>query len=197
MNVFPGRHLPGDLKQRVVPRGDQRAHADRFVHDQAVYVVTADVDRPGSLMPGRVAGLGHRVIAVVAEHTGHVVDVVFALDEPLARVKALHPCQRGAIALQQVGDAQQQSAPLKHRRAGPWAGIEGRPGSCDGREGVGFGGFVDLGDQFIGRRTADLATASQPGRHPLPVDIQRTASHARLPPQLLLIAQRISYVATL
>ena len=63
-----GRDLPGDLEERVVPRRDQRADADRLVHDPADDVGVAGVDHP--------AGVLGRDPAVVAEDRDHVGDVV-------------------------------------------------------------------------------------------------------------------------
>lgn len=39
--------LPAGLEQRVVPRGDQGADADRFVHDDTVHIGVAACRRPG------------------------------------------------------------------------------------------------------------------------------------------------------
>ena len=50
-----GRDLPGDLEQRVVPRRDQAAHADRLVHDPADDVGVAGVDHPAGLLGGDAA----------------------------------------------------------------------------------------------------------------------------------------------
>ena len=46
-----GGDLPGGLQQRVVPRGDQRADADRLVHDPADHVGAAGVDDPPARLP--------------------------------------------------------------------------------------------------------------------------------------------------
>ena len=112
-----GRDLPGDLEQRVVPRRDQRADADRLVHDPADDVRVAGVDHP--------AGVLGRDPAVVAEHRDHVGDVVAALDQALAGVERLHPGQVLGVALEQVGQPHQQVAALAGRRA-PARGRRGR-----------------------------------------------------------------------
>ena len=112
-----GRDLPGGLQQRVVPRRDQAAHADRLVHDAADHVGLAGVDHP--------TGVLRRDVAVVVEHADHVVDVVLALDEALAGVERLGAGDRGLVARQQVGDAVQQRAALERRAARPVTVVEG------------------------------------------------------------------------
>ena len=46
-------HLPRRLQQRVVPRRDQAAHADRLVHHAADGVGDAGVDHPAGVRAGR------------------------------------------------------------------------------------------------------------------------------------------------
>ncbi len=106
-----GRHLPGDLQQRVVPRGDERADADGVVHDAADDLGATHVDGPVDLddpFPG-----------VVPEHGGDVVDVDAGLGERLARVERLRPGDLLAVALEQVGDAVQEGGPFGDRRPRP------------------------------------------------------------------------------
>ena len=111
-----GSHLPRDLEQRVVPRRDQAAHADRLVHDPADHVGVAGVDHPARLLG--------RDPAVVAEDRDDVVDVVLGLDEALPGVERLHPRDGVLVADQQVGDPQQQVTALARRRRRPRAGVE-------------------------------------------------------------------------
>ncbi len=118
--------LPAGLEQRVVPGGDQRADADRLVHDDAVHVGAARVhDTPAALV--------HDEVGEVAEGVGDVVDVDPALFQGLAGVPALDQRDLLAVALEQVPDAAQQRGALGDRRAGPRAGVEGPPGRGDGR----------------------------------------------------------------
>ena len=76
-----GGDLPGHLEEWVVPGRDQAADSDRLVDDPADHVGVARVDHPAGLLGGDVA--------VVAEDADHVVDVVLALDQPLAGVEGL------------------------------------------------------------------------------------------------------------
>ena len=165
------RDLPGDLEQRVVPRRDQAAHADRLVHDPADHVGVAGVDHP--------AGFLGRDPAVVAEHGDDVVDVVLRLDQALAGVERLHPRDRVLVAHQQVGDPQQQVTALAGRRRRPRAGVERTMGRLDRGLGVVGRRLVDLGDQGPVRGAADLAAITGSGRAPLPVDVE--IRHGRSP----------------
>ena len=150
-----GRDLPRDLEQRVVPRGDERADPDRLVHHARLDVVAADVHGP--------LGLVARDRAVVAEDAGDVVDVVLALGEPLAGVQALHPGDGGLVALEQVGDPEQQR---RRARAGSSVAATARRRTRLARRGdrglgVRGGGLVD------GRRPACRRQGSgSPGGHP-------------------------------
>ncbi len=123
-----GRDLPGDLEQRVVPRGDQAADADRLVDDPADDVGVAGVDDP--------AGLLGRHVAVVPEDADDVGDVVLRLDEPLAGVERLHPGDLVGVTHQQVGEPEQQVTALARRGARPAAVVEGAAGGRDRGLGV-------------------------------------------------------------
>ena len=98
------RDLPRDLQQRVVPGRDQPAHTDGFVHHPADHVVAPGVDDPTRF---RVC---HQ--AEVVEHAGDVVDVDLALDQALAGVERLHPRHLGLVALEQLGDPEQDVTSL-------------------------------------------------------------------------------------
>ena len=112
-----GATFQDDLEQRVVPRRDQAADADRLVHDPADHVGVAGVDDPAGVLGGDPA--------VVAEDRDDVGDVVLALDQPLAGVERLQPGDGVGVALEQVGDAEQQVAALAGGRARPGPVVEG------------------------------------------------------------------------
>ena len=59
------------------------------------------------------------------EDTGHVVDVDLALSQALAGVEGLHPGHLGLVALEQVGDAEQQVPALPGAGVRPVALVEG------------------------------------------------------------------------
>ena len=157
-----GRHLPGDLEQRVVPRRDQPADADRLAHDPAHHTRHAGVDDAPALGIGRPAE--------VPEDAGHVVDVDLALDEALAGVEGLHPGHLGLVALEEVGHPEEQVTPLAGAGARPVALVEGGAGRRDGSLGVDRRGLVDLGDELAVGRTADLAATAFVRGHPRPAD---------------------------
>ena len=105
--------------------------------------------------------------AEVAEDAGDVVDVDLALDQALAGVERLHPGELGLVALEQVGDAQQQVAALAGTGARPGPGVEGRARRGDRGLGVRRGGLVDLGDELAVGRAADLPAPALLRGHPL------------------------------
>ena len=156
--------LPGRLQQRVVPRRDQRADADRGVDDAADGVGSAGVDHP--------TGVGAGDPAVVAETADDVVDVVLGLDQPLAGVQRLGGRVDVAVPGEQVGHPQQQRAALALRGGGPVAGVERPAGGGDRGGGVAGVALDHRGDQLSVRGTADLAAgAARPGQ-PAAVDVQ-------------------------
>ena len=97
--------LPGGLQERVVPRRDQRADADRLVDHPAGHGRDAGVDDP----PG--VGLGQR--GEVPEHPHDVVDVDLRLDEPLAGVEGLQPGDLVLLGLEPIGHPVQQGGALR------------------------------------------------------------------------------------
>ena len=76
-----GRELSGDLQQRVVPRRDERADADRLVDDAAHDAGPARVHHPARVLS--------RHPGVVTEHGRGVVYVGARLVQRLAGVQAL------------------------------------------------------------------------------------------------------------
>ena len=176
------RDLPGDLEQRVVPRRDQAADADRLVDDPADDVGVAGVDDPSGVLGCHPA--------VVAEDRDHVGDVVPALDEPLAGVEGLHPRDLVGVALEQVGHPQQEVTALAGRGSGPCAVVERAMGGPDRRLRVLLGRVVDLRDERAVCRAADLAPASGAGARPSAVQVE--IRHRR--PTLRIIT--VAYVAT-
>ena len=169
-NVLPaarhGRDLPRDLEQRVVPRRDQAADADRLVDDPADHVGVAGVDDAARLLGGDPA--------VVAEDRDDVVDVVLRLRPaacPVSRDSSrasasLSRSMRSATAQQQVaalarGASAARGPSWKARCAAAMAAaVSSAPASSTSatRRAVG--------------RAADLAAAPGAGRDPLPVDVE-------------------------
>ena len=167
------RHLPRRLEQRVVPGRDQPADPDRLVDDLA-----ARVRDPG-LDEAPVVGGGE--VAEPAEAVRDVVHVDLGLDDPLPGVVGLGAREPVLVALQQIGDAQQQRPPLGGRDVRPAAVVEGRAGSADGPLGVRGARLADLGDERAVRGRTDLAPAAVLGVDPRAVDVE--LSHALcLPP---------------
>ncbi len=94
------RDLPAELEERVVPRPDQPAHADRLVDDAAEGVWVASVDQPPRVLVGK--------IGVVAEDTRDIRHVPTALTHRLAGVDGLEPGQLLQVAIDQARDAIEQ-----------------------------------------------------------------------------------------
>ncbi len=159
-----GRDLPGDLEERVVPRRDQGADADRFVHDPADDVGVSGVHHPTRLLCGHPP--------VVAYDGDHVGDVVLALDQALAGVQGLGAGQVGRVALQQVRQSEQQVAAFAGRGRRPGSLVEGPVGRLDRGQCVVGRGLVDGADQRAVRRAVDLATAALTRGRPRAVDVQ-------------------------
>jgi hypothetical protein len=154
--------LPGDLEQRVVPRRDESADADRLVHDAADDAGIAGVDH--------AAGLGVGDVAEVPHHRDDVGDVVLALDQALAGVKGLGLGDDRGVALEEVGQPQQQVAALARRGARPGSGVECLAGRGDRGAGVVRAGLVDLGHERAVGGAADLPAPAFLSADPCPRD---------------------------
>ena len=152
-----GRDLPADLEERVVPRPDQPAHADRLVDDPAERVGVARVDEPAGVLVGEVG--------VVAEDARDVGDVPAALAHRLAGVERLEPGHLLEVAVDQAGDAVEQRRALDRRAARPVGRVEGAAGGRDRGLDLGVGGDVDLGDdRRVGRVDDRTSRRRQPRR---------------------------------
>ena len=182
-----GRDLPGHLEERVVPRGDQAADADRLVDDPADDVGVAGVDDP--------AGLLRRDVAVVAEDGDDVGDVVLALDEALAGVERLHPRDRVGVALEEVGEAEQEVTALAAGGLRPGALVEGVVRGGDGLVGVLGAGLVHLGDEASVGRASDLAARSGARRPPRAAEVESCVQQTHSP-QLLSCVSRNRLLST-
>ena len=152
------------LEQRVVPRRDQPADAERLVDDPADHVGVAGVDDPAGVLGGDPA--------VVAEHRDHVGDVVLALDQALAGVRGLGLGHGVHVTLEQVGGAEQEVAALAGGRRRPRSLVEGAVRRVDRGRGVLGPGLVDLTDDPAVGRADDRAAAARERAHPRSVDVE-------------------------
>jgi len=159
-----GRHLPGGLQQRVVPRRDQPADPDRLVHHGADGVLAAGVDRPAGVRAGDAR--------VVEEAAGDVLDVVLALDQPLPGVEGLGLRVLLLVPQQQVGDPAEHRPALDLGGARPGPLVEGSAGGCDGALGVDPACLAHARDQAAVRGTADLPPVAALGVDPRSVHVE-------------------------
>ena len=163
--------LPHGLQQRVVPRRDQPADADRLVHDAAEGVRVAGVDD--------AAGVLRRELAEVAQAGGDVGHVVAALDQALAGVERLGAGERLGVAVEQLRGAQQQVTAQVRGRAGPRAGVERPPRRGDGGLGVLGGALGDRRHQGAVGGAADLPSCASCRLDPFATDEEvRHADHS-------------------
>ncbi len=180
------RDLPARLEQRVVPRGDQAADADRLVDHPAPDVGVARVDRPPGVLGGGPA--------VVTEHRDDVRDVVLALDQTFAGVPGLRLGHQVRVALEQIGAAEEQVATLASRGVRPGSLVEGLVRRGDGGRGVVGTRLVDLGDDRPVSRANDRASPAGERAHPRSVDVEiwhpvvPPATHTPLRPAQLIAA---------
>ena len=159
------RDLPGGLQQRVVPRRDQPADADRLVHDAADHVRPAGVDDP--------AGVLGRDVGVVPEHR---------------RRRRRRRTRSRPGACRCPGTRRGRRRPCR-ARAGPRPGAAARPRSradepgqppsskaaraaSIAAAGVLGSGLVDLRDERPVSRTADLPTLALASPLPSTPDVE-------------------------
>ena len=158
------RDLPAELEERVVPRPDQPAHADRLVDDPADGVWVAGVDQPACVLVGE--------IGVVAEDARDVRHIPTALAHRLAGVDGLEPGQLLEVAVDQAGDPVEQRRAFVGRRPRPVGLIECSTGGRDGGLDLVVGRDVDLGDDRCVGRVDDRAALAVRRCDPLAVDVE-------------------------
>ena len=150
--------LPAHLEERVVPRPDQRAHADRFVDDPAQRVRVVRVDQAPGLLVGQVG--------VVAEDPGDVAHVPAALAHRLAGVQRLEPGHLLEVAVDERRDPVEQRRSVPGRRARPVGRVEGAPSRGDRRLDLVVRRDVDLADDAGVGRVDDRARGPVGRRRP-------------------------------
>jgi len=146
-------------------------------------VGVAGVDDPAGLLGGYVA--------VVPEDADHVGDVVLRLDDPLAGVEGLHPRDLGGVALEQVGDPEQQVPALARRGRRPRPVVERAASCCDRCLGVLAPGLVDLTDRGCVGRAGDLPARTPQRAGPGSVDVELW--HGRPPFLTAAVAHRATH----
>ena len=157
-------HLPDRLQQRVIPRSDQSADADRLV-DEAT-----DRIRPAGVH--HASGLGAADACVVAQARHDIVHVVLGFDDPLAGVERLGADEILAVAVDQIGGAPQHVRPFAFRRMRPRARVEGFARRGDRGMGVLGGCLGGCCDQLTVGGTSDFAASSIERRAPFTRDVQ-------------------------
>ncbi len=160
-----GADLPRRHVERVVPRGDRGAHAERLAHDRGGEALDVLAGRPALEV---AAGGGEEAQVVDGER-----EVERAREtQRLAGVAALRARELVGVVLEQVGE------PVEHRRAlgggdaAPVAAPVGGAGRGDRALGIGGAALGDLGERRARARVDDRARATA---------LQRLAVHEHPP----------------
>ena len=157
-------HLPNRLQQRVIPRRDQSADADRLVDEATDRIRLSGVHH--------APGFGAADARVIAQARHDIVHVVLGFDDPLAGVERLGADEILAVAVDQVGGAPQHVRPFAFRRIRPRARVEGFARSGDRGMGVLGGCLGGCCDQLTVGGTSDFAASPIERRAPFTRDVQ-------------------------
>ena len=158
------RDLPGDLQERVVPRSDEGADADRLVDDPAQCAGRAGGHQPAGVLVGETG--------VVAEDADRILDVVAPLAESLAGVARLLAGDLLEVTLEQVGDTVEEQPTLRGGRGRPRPMVEGVTSGRDGPLDVAVVGDVDARQGATVERGDDHARLTGRTGRPAAVDVQ-------------------------
>ena len=160
------RELPGDLQQRVVPRRDQRADADRLVHDAAHHPRPARVHHPARVLS--------RHPGVEAEHAGAEAHLGAGLGRLSQKRLQVRPCR-------QIGLAQGHRLRRHVARAQPVEGVaEEDRGACGPREACRERGQREVVADDLGERVLHLQTALELVALRPDLTVERLEAQARL-----------------
>ncbi len=165
-------HLPNRLQQRVIPRGDQSADADRLVDEATDRIRLSGVHH--------APGFGAADASVIAQARHDIVHVVLGFDDPLAGVERLGADEILAVAVDQIGGAPQHVRPFAFRRIRPRARVEGFARSGDRGMGVLGGCLGGCCDQLTVGGTSDFSASPIERRAPFTRDVQIQVFRQRL-----------------
>ena len=163
--------LPGRHQQRVVPRHDQPDHADRLARDER--------ERRRSRRPDLAVDLVDR-LGEVAEVGRRAVDLALRAADRLAHVERDHQREPVAVALDQVGQPQEDGAARARREPRPRAGLEGAPGHRDRAVDVLGVAGRDVEQRLAGERADAREGRARRGVGELPVDERLAPEPARV-----------------
>ena len=102
-----GRNLPRNLKKRVIPRGNQPAHAHGLTHNTRAYRRITSVNDASGVVTGE--------LAEVTEATDDVIHIGIGFHQTLARVQGLRKREFILALLNTVRDGQEKLAAIKAR----------------------------------------------------------------------------------
>ncbi len=162
-----GRELPSGHQERVVPRDDLAADADRLADDEA--------RGGGGDAHGLAIDLGGEA-AVEVEAGGGVVDVEPRLAERLAAAPHLELGEGARLAADARGEIEEEPRPLLCRGPAPGPVVEGVAGGADRARRLLPAGLGHGGEHLAVRRIAYLT--DRRGRDPLAPDEHRPVLHA-------------------
>ena len=156
--------LPGDLQQRVVPRGNQSADANGLGVDARAQVGILRVDYAAGLVLGQGAE--------VLEGVGDVIHIAQGFLVALAGIGGFGLSEKLLVLTDEIGHVDDELAAFGGRGIGPLAVIKGFTGNLDGALGVLVGCLGDEADGGAIGRANDGAGFAALGGFPLTVDKQ-------------------------
>src|SRR5438270_3176631 len=156
-----GRQLPCRHQHRIVPGNDLSSNTNRLFEREAHGIVRHRIYRPNNLRGES---------AIVFEAGSRIREIVFSLDDRLARVAALKLGQRRKVLTDFVGHAKQYAATLLSGRRRPWPVFKGRFCRRHRAIHVVSSSVRRLGDHFFGRRIVDRKSLRRLAWHPLTID---------------------------
>ncbi|EDY20512.1 LigA [Chthoniobacter flavus Ellin428] len=167
----PGASFQAAHEQRIIPRDDLSAHADRFANDHGL-------DRRVAHFVGLSERLGNEA-RVVTEARGGIGDVELRLAQRLAVVARFQPGEVFGQPVNEVGKLEEITGALGGAHLRPRAGVEGLARMADGEFGVVLAAIGYYREQLIVRGIENFARVAFLGLDPRAVEEHRERFHHR------------------
>ena len=104
-----GRNLPRNLKERVIPRGNQPAHAYGLTHNTRAYRRITSVNDASGVVTGE--------LAEITEASDDIIHIGIGFHETLTRVQGLRKREFILAFLNTVRDGEEKLTAVKTRPA--------------------------------------------------------------------------------